>query len=96
MTFLRWLLVILLFLMLLAVPHSGKHNGPSFQVAAIQYERAPLEGRDYVLYTVQVGDTMESLERRFRVPSMEAILKLNRDLDPDHLPIDEQIKIPLQ
>jgi LysM repeat protein len=66
------------------------------QVIQPKYERSTLEGRDYVYYTIQPGDTLSVLEKKFRIPTRNAIQELNPDLDPGDLPVNKQIKIPLK
>lgn len=71
-------------------------NRTSNAVMQPQYEQAPLEGRDFVYYTVQPGDSIYSIQKKFRVASEDSILKMNPELDPDRLPTTAEIKIPLQ
>ena len=94
MKYLRFFLGLFLCLLILSFPRHKQHTHPT--VAEPQFEQAPLEDRDYVFYTVQSEDTLTTVLRKFRVPSEDAILKLNPDLDPDRLPVNQQIKIPLQ
>jgi LysM repeat protein len=83
-------------LLMIVVVHDQQQTGNAIRVIAPNYEKSALEDRDYVFYTIQSGDTISMLERKFRVASPDAILKLNPDLDPDHLPVDQRIKIPLE
>ena len=95
MKFFRWLLAsILLIFLVLAWEQNRATN--SSEVIQPQYERSTLKGRDFVYYTIQPGDTLSLLERKFRIPTRRAILELNPDLNPDELPVNRQIKIPLQ
>lgn len=66
------------------------------EVIVPEYERSTLKGRDFVYYTIQPGDTLSMLEKKFRIPDRDAIQKLNPELDPQDLPVNKQIKIPLQ
>jgi LysM repeat protein len=66
------------------------------EVIQPHYERSTLEGRDFVYYTVQPGDTIEMLQRKFRIPKRETIEVLNMGLDTEKLPLNHQIKIPLK
>ena len=95
MRFLRGFLgVFLLALVLLAWEQNRQTNQSG--VIQPQYERSTLEGRDFVYYTVQPGDTLSMLEKKFRIPTRDAIQELNPDLNPEDLPVNRQIKIPLQ
>ena len=95
MRFLRgFLAVFLLVLVLLAWEQNRKTNQSG--VIQPQYERSTLEGRDFVYYTVQPGDTLSMLEKKFRIPTRDAIQELNPELNPEDLPVNRQIKIPLQ
>ena len=94
MRYLRVALGFFLFLLLLAF--ANHHEETDFSPASAEFDQAPLAGRDYVFYTVQPGDTLQSVTRRFRVMSEDAILAINPDIDEDRLPVNERIKIPLQ
>ncbi len=96
MKFLRWLLGLFLFFLVAASFDARKHDPESMPIARAIYDHTPLQGRDFVYYTIQAGDTLASLERKFRVPSERAIMSLNPDVDPDRLPVNHRIKIPLQ
>ncbi len=96
MKYLRWLLGLFLLLLAAASYDARKSSPESIPVARAVYEHTPLQGRDYVYYTIQPGDTLAILQRRFRIPSDRAILALNPDLDPDRLPVNRRIKISLQ
>jgi LysM repeat protein len=65
------------------------------RAAARNDEAPPLEGRNFVYYTVQPGDSLASVERRFRISSIEAILDLNPDLDSGRLQPGRRIRIPI-
>lgn len=95
MKFLRGFLAVILFV-LLVLAWDQKRNTSDPDVLAPKYERSTLEGRDFVYYTVQPGDTLSMLEKKFRIPDQDAIQELNPDLDPRDLPVNKQIKIPLQ
>jgi FOG: LysM repeat len=96
MKFLRWFLVFFLLLLVLSA-RSVQNQAVHFrEPAEPQREAASLEGRDYVYYTVQAGDSLAMLTRKFRVPSEDSILQFNPDLKGDRLPVNERIKIPLQ
>ena len=95
MKFLRWFLGFILF-MLTVLAWQGMRSTHQKEVIQPKYERSTLEGRDFVYYTVQPGDTMDMIERKFRIPTREAIETLNPGLDPEKLPVNQQIKIPLR
>jgi LysM repeat protein len=95
MKFLRGFLGVLLFV-LVALTWEQNRNRNESEVIQPQYERSTLEGRDFVYYTVQPGDTLSMLERKFRIPTREAIENLNPDLNSEDLPVNKQIKIPLK
>lgn len=95
MKFLRWFLGFILF-MLTVLAWQGLRSEGQKQVTLPKYERSTLEGRDFVFYTVQPGDTMDMLERKFRIPTRDAIETLNPGIDPQKLPVNHQIKIPLR
>jgi LysM repeat protein len=95
MKFLRGFLGFLLFLLVALNWEQNRHRNES-EVIQPQYERSTLEGRDFVYYTVQPGDTLSMLERKFRIPTREAIQNLNPDLNSEDLPVNKQIKIPLK
>lgn len=94
MRILRWFLGFLLFILAFVALENRKATN-SVEVVAPKYERTTLKGRDFVYYTVQPGDTLSMLERKFRIPARESILALNPGLNPDDLPVSKQIKIPL-
>jgi len=83
-------------LLMIALVRDNQQTRTSIQVLSPKYEKSTLQGRDYVYYTILSGDTLPLLERKFRVTSRKAILDLNPDLDPDNLPVNHRIKIPLQ
>lgn len=56
---------------------------------------APLEGRNFIFYVTRPGDTLGSLERKFRVADGNEILELNPGLPSDKLPTGHRIKIPI-
>jgi LysM domain len=95
MKFLRWFLGFVLFGFAMLAWDQNRKN---FNHVVIQpkYERSNLEGRDFVYYTVQSGDTLSTLEKKFRIPTRHAIQELNPDLNPEDLPVNRQIKIPLR
>jgi LysM repeat protein len=93
--FLRWFLGFIL-LMLTVLALQGTRSSDRKEVIQPKYERSTLEGRDFVYYTVQPGDTLEMLQRKFRIPTREAIETLNAGLNNEKLPIHHQIKIPLR
>ncbi len=95
MKFLRGLLAFLLFLLVALAWDQNRKTNQS-EVIQPKYERSTLEGRDFVYYTVQPGDTLSMLEKKFRIPSRNAIQELNPDVNPQDLPVNQQIKIPLQ
>jgi LysM repeat protein len=95
MKFLRGFLAVILFI-LVALAWEQKRNSNDEEVIVPQYERSTLEGRDFVYYTVQPGDTLSMLEKKFRIPNRDAIQELNPNVDPRDLPVNKQIKIPLQ
>jgi hypothetical protein len=93
--FLRWFLGFILFTLAILAWQEGRTFDQK-QVIRPKLERSTLEGRDFVYYTVQPGDTLAGLERKFRIPASEAIQTLNPDLNPQKLPVNRQIKIPLR
>lgn len=96
MKFLRGFLVFFLLLLVLSarsVQNQALHNR---ETAQLQKESLPLEGRDYVFYKVQAGDSLPGIARKFRVTSEDSILELNPGLKASRLPINQRIKIPLQ
>ena len=95
MKFLRGFLAFILFI-LVVLAWEQKRNTTERDVIVPKYERSTLEGRDFVYYTVQPGDTLSMLEKKFRIPHRDAIQELNPDVDPRDLPVNKQIKIPLQ
>jgi LysM domain len=96
MKFLRWFLVFFLFLLIFSA-RSIQNQAAHFRTEAEpQREATSLEGRDYVFYTIQAGDTLEMVARKFRVPSEDSILEFNPDLKSNRLPVNQRIKIPLQ
>ena len=95
MKFIRGFLASILFI-LVVIAWEQKRNTTDPDVIVPKYERSTLEGRDFVYYTVQPGDTLSMLEKKFRIPHRDAIQELNPDLDPRDLPVNKQIKIPLQ
>jgi hypothetical protein len=96
MNFLRWFLGILLLLIMFSAQSEIRKNFHPMQPALPQKENLLLEGRDFVFYTVQPGDTLAVVQRKFRVPSEDSILQLNPDLKRDHLTPNHRIKIPMQ
>jgi LysM repeat protein len=96
MKFLRWFLIFFLLLLILSARTVQNQAAHSRDPAQPQREATSLEGRDYVYYTVQAGDTLAMLTRKFRVPSEDSILQINPDLKGDRLPVNKRIKIPLQ
>ena len=95
MRFLRWSFAIMMILLLfVARDHQNKIRSP--QIIQPNYEQTSLQGRDFIYYTIQPGDTISLIERKFRVISRESILSLNPEIDPDRLPVKRRIKIPLQ
>ena len=95
MKFLRWFLgFILCTLTFLAWQESRSVDQK--QVVQPKLERSALEGRDFVYYTIQAGDTLDGLARKFRIPAREGILTINPGLNAGKLPVNQQIKIPLQ
>jgi hypothetical protein len=95
MKFLRGFLAFILFILVI-LAWEQKRNISDRDVIVPKYERSTLEGRDFVYYTVQPGDTLSMLEKKFRIPNRDAIQELNPDVDPRDLPVNKQIKIPLQ
>lgn len=95
MKFFRGFLTFVLFvLVVLTWEQSRDSNDPD--VIQPKYERSTLEGRDFIYYTIQPGDTLSMLERKFRIPDRNAIEELNPGINPQDLPVNRQIKIPLQ
>lgn len=84
----------MLLLVLILAGNRATENGDPLE--AERYERSPLPERDFVFYTVQPGDTLSMIERKFRTSSRETVLALNPDVDPDRLPAGKRMKIPLQ
>ncbi|MCI0603952.1 LysM peptidoglycan-binding domain-containing protein [bacterium] len=95
MKFFRGFLGFILFV-LVALTWEQNRNRNESEVIQPQYERSTLEGRDFVYYTVQPGDTLSMLEKKFRIPTREAIRDLNPDINSEELPVNKQIKIPLK
>ena len=95
MKFLRWFLGLIL-LMLTVLALEDTRSSDRKEVIQPRYERSALEGRDFVYYTVQPGDTIDILQRKFRIPTREAIETLNSGINGEKLPIHHQIKIPLR
>ncbi|MGH9858311.1 MAG: LysM peptidoglycan-binding domain-containing protein [Acidobacteriota bacterium] len=95
MKFLRGFLAFILFILVVLTWEHNRNTGDR-DVIVPEYERSTLEGRDFVYYTVQPGDTLSMLEKKFRIPNRDAIQELNPDIDPRDLPVNKQIKIPLQ
>jgi hypothetical protein len=93
MKFLRGALAFFLCLLLLSFASRDKAEPTA---ANPEFDQAPLADRDFVFYTVQPGDTLQGVTRRFRVMSEDQILALNPHLDADKLPVNERIKIPLE
>ena len=85
---------LLLFLVVLTWEQNRNSKDP--EVIQPKYERSTLEGRDFIYYTIQPGDTLSMLERKFRIPNRNGIEELNPGLNPQDLPVNQQIKIPLQ
>lgn len=52
-----------------------------------------LQGTDSVVYTVKEGDTLAGIITQFDV-SLQAVIDLNPDLDPDVISIGQEILIP--
>ena len=86
--------LMLLILLLVAVPITNRDTRAVRSVAP-QHNTSQLEGRDFVYYVIQPGDTMNSLEHKFRVASESRIVDLNPGLATDRLPTGHRIKIPL-
>jgi LysM domain len=95
MKFLRGFLGFILFMLIVLTWEQNRNRNES-EVIQPKYERSTLDGRDFVYYTVQPGDTLSMLEKKFRIPTREAIQDLNPDLNPEDLPVNRQIKIPLK
>ena len=95
MKFLRWFLGCVLF-MLTFLAWQENRSDDQRQVIQPKLERSTLDGRDFVYYTVQGGDTLDSVARKFRIPTQQAIESLNPGLNPQKLPVNHQIKIPLR
>jgi LysM domain-containing protein len=93
--FLRWFLGFILLVLTLLAWQEGRSVHLK-QVIEPKLERSTLEGRDFVYYTVQAGDTLDSLARKFRIPTADAIQAQNPGLNPAKLPVSKQIKIPLR
>ncbi len=62
----------------------------SHDVLAAQIQKAP----KYTTYRVVLGDTLETIARRYGVPQSE-IVAANRLADPHWLPLDQELKIPM-
>jgi hypothetical protein len=86
-----------LFLLMLVIS-AERQPASMYSSAVVEAEKnqVPLQGRDYVFYTVQPGDTLTIVERKFRIVSTDKLLQLNPDLDSGKLPVNRQIKIPLE
>ena len=95
MKFLRWFLGFILLMLTLLAWQEGRPADES-QVTQPKLERSTLEGRDFVYYTVQAGDTLDLLARKFRLPTPEAIESINPGLNAQKLPVSRQIRIPLR
>ena len=97
MSFFRGFLGFVL-LLLLAIPGKPFRQDPTpvLSVAVLQKNLKPLDGRDYVYYTVQPGDSLSLLARKFRIASTASVLEMNPGLNEDRLPLNERIKIPLE
>lgn len=94
MKFLRSVLIVALLLLILSGLKSADDTTGVLQP---QYERASLPDRDFVYYTVQPGDSLGLIARKFRVSTSRAILAANPKLDDDErLETGERIRIPLQ
>lgn len=85
-----------LLIMLVLVIEDWQSNRPPNTVIQPQYEQTPLENRDFVYYTLQPGDSLYSVQKKFRVATLDSIYKMNPDIDPEQLPPNAQIRIPLQ
>ena len=95
MNALRVLLVIFLAMLFwTAIPITNRDT-KSVHPAISEPAVAPLEGRNFVFYVTQPGDTLRSLERKFRVADGNEILELNPGLPSDKLPAGRRIKIPI-
>jgi hypothetical protein len=98
MRFLRALGALLLLVLLFSY-NSRSAQDPAaaagFSHPSIRYEQTPIEGRNFVYYTVQNGETFSQVLRKFRVASARKVLDLNPDMDADHLPTGFRLKIPL-
>ncbi len=93
---LRWLVGFFLLLLLFAYDgRSVQGRDPASLQPSTRYEQTPIEGRNYVYYTVQPGDSFNIILRKFRIGSSQAVLDLNPGLNPDRLSPNERIKIPL-
>src|SRR5262249_25888516 len=81
--FLRILLAIFFVVLLITAPRL--QSTTSRQTVAGQQQAKPLQGRNFVYYTTQAGDTLSTLERKFRVSSQQAILDMNPGLNSEKL-----------
>jgi hypothetical protein len=95
MKFFRWFLGIVLLLVIFSAQSEIRQNFHPMQPALPQKENLLLEGRDFVYYTVQPGDTLGILRKKFRVPSEDSILQLNPEIKHDQLSPNQRIKIPI-
>lgn len=95
MKFLRALLGLFLLLLLIS---AERQPASMYSSAAVEAEKNqdPLKGRNYVYYTVQSGDTLALIERKFRIASTDKLLQLNPNLDSGKLETNRRIKIPLE
>jgi LysM repeat protein len=67
----------------------------STSVAPSEDSHSAMPERNYIYYTVKPEDTLDSIEKKFRITSMDAVLRLNPELESGKLPVNRQIKIPL-
>jgi hypothetical protein len=95
MKFFRGFLGLVLLILVILNWQQNRRTNDS-EVIQPKYERSTLQGRDFIYYTIQPGDTLSMLERKFRIPHRNAIEELNPGINPEDLPVNRQIKIPLQ
>lgn len=96
MTYLRWLMgIALIGLFILVKPPESPDTLQSVS-AQLEFDDSPMEGRDYVYYVVQPGDTVYGLVQKFRISTEESILQMNPHLRSERLTANERIRIPLE
>ncbi len=97
MNILRALFAFFLVLLLFSYDRKGEQYAgvPAQLTASTRYQQTPIEGRNFVYYTVQPGDSFNLILRKFRIASGQAVLALNPGLSVEHLSANERIKIPL-